>query len=549
MIRYRLPLSGWAALLLAAFTALPWVPPAQAAGPGEAAGAVRIAVAPVAGAPRGAMGGLMEELDRSLGGAHFLSGRLYLTRLDHPYAASGEPDGVPPELDAAAGDADLLIWGAPGPDGALILYAAHRYARAPDHQSRQAAGDRPIVPLVHRLPDYRPHAPLKTAYAVLGAVYVRLGRYDAALQVLEALNNYPDLSPPERYPVVFFIALSELVAGTGRGNPELVDRALYHFGALLSVAGDHPRLAGPVLVNRGVALQLHPTRRGPSVLQQAVASYEAALPHYPARQTPVLHARILHQIASAEQRMPPDRDGYHLHRAIMAYRRALRIWTPEAFPEAYRSALHNMALCLQRLPVGDRTRNIQSAISLYQQLLKLPLVRQRPDLLAATFGNLGQAYAELPVDPEGRSLLAAIAAFREALRYWVPERDPRQFARLHQLSGQAFQRLPVGDRRENLLRAARHFDLALSATDRGQAPMDYALIQIKRGVVFSLMPPPRQRHSLELAAAAFEDALTIVTPDSLPYFHAKVVKNLETVRERLARLTGKGPEEGDPAAP
>lgn len=516
-------------------------------GAGAAAGAapppgglpVRFALAPLPGM-EGFAERLAGELTRHFERARFLTGRFGVRVLDPPATPGrGEDDA----LRTAAGDAAFLIKGRAEPGGGVAPYLVHLYTFEAAYQSRQAAGRAPVVPTGHRLPAFRPEDPLMTLYALQGITYAYLGRYGAALQVLSALNDFPDLTPEERYPVVFFIALCELALGLEGGDASRVDSALYHFGALEGVMprDDNPALTGAALVNRGLAYQLHPTRKGTAMLDEAVASFEAALPYFPAGRVPMLRARILHQIASAEQRYPPVRDGYHLHRAILAYRRALAVWTPEAFPEAYRAALHNTAICFQRLPTGDREANLRTAIELYERALAVPALAHRRDLTAATHGNLGQALQELPPGPDGESLYRALAAYREALRYWTRERDPGQFRRLHQLAGQAYQALPVGDRRENLRQALIHFDLALDALPKDDNPMGWALLQIKRGVVLASMPPPGEHGSLVRARDALEAALGVITPDNLPYFHAKVVQNLERVRARLARLEGDTP--------
>ena len=476
---------------------------------------------------------LAKEIRRALGRAHYLKGRLRVQMID---PMEGPSASLPSEsMLQAARDATFLLWGVPNRAGGLSLFVAHMYALPPAYQSLQAEGSGPIVPIVHRLPDFHADDPVQTVYALLGISYIRQGNYKAALQVLSALNETPGLAPAARYPTVFFIALSELLIGLAGDDARQVDQALYHFGAIETVAAKvkNAHLLGATLVNMGLALQLHPQRQGPVARGLAIAAFESALSYYTATSTPIIHARIMHQLATAEQRMPTSRDGYHLHRAITAYKRALRVWSPDTFPEAFRSALHNMALCFQRLPVGDRKQNLDNAIRLYRQILSMPQLTHRPDLVAATFGNLGQAYQSLPHDPTGASIRRAIAAYREALRYWDKERDPQQFARIHQLAGMAFQLAPTGDRRENLLQAIRHYDQALRVITKKKQPMQWGLIQIKRGVLFSILPAPGVKTSLLHARQAFELALTVVTADNLPYYHAKVVKNLEQVNARL----------------
>lgn len=491
---------------------------------------IRIAVAPVPGRPEMAER-LAGRIERHFARARFLTGRFTVRALPEP------PSGP------TAGDATLLIESHAGADGEPILDLVHLYTLEAAYQSRQATGRVPVVPTGHRLPAPRGDDALMTLYALQGVVYAVQGRYEAALHVLTPLNDFPDLAPQERYPVVFFIALCELALGVGEGDGARVDEALYHFGALTAVPGPaaNPALVGATYWNRGLGYQYHPTRRGTGMLDRAVASFEAALPDFPAARVPVLHARLLHQIASAEQIYPPDPNGAHLFRAILAYRRALAIWTPAGFPEAYRAALHNTAACFQRLPVGDREANLRTAIALYQKALAVPALGHRRDLAAATYGNLGQAWQALTPGPDGETLWRALAAYREALRYWTAERNPGQHRRLHELAGQALQRMPAGDRRENLLRALTHFDQALAALPRGADPMGWALVQIERGGALASLPPPGERRSLLAAREAFSAALEIVTPDNLPKLHAKVVQNLERVNARLAR-PGEGPE-------
>jgi tetratricopeptide (TPR) repeat protein len=541
--------TGLGAALLAAVLLVPAGTTRGAVSPGGKP-PLRIVVAPLPGVD-GFPERLVTDVTHHFERARFLSGRFGLSLLDGPV----DPEGVAGEsvdraVRDAAGDATFLIWGRPGADGAVALTVVHLDSFEAATQSRQAAGRAPVTPTGHRLPAFRPDDPLKTLYALQGVAYVHLGRYEAALQVLSALNDFPDLTPRERYPVVFFIALCELALGLERGDAAQVDSALYHFGALNAVLGpeDNPALVGATRVNRGLAYQYHPTRRGTAVLDEAVASFEAALPYFPARAVPMLRARILHQLASAEQRYPPGKDGAHLHRAILAYRRALTVWTPDRFPEAYRAAVHNMAACFQRLPAGDREANLRTAIELYEKALAIPALAHRRDLTAATQGNLGQAWNALPPDPEGENLRRALTAYREAMRYWTAERNPGQYRRLNELAGQAYQALPGGDKREHLRQALRHYDRALSVLSRDDDAMGWALLQLKRGVVLASLPPPPDRLALGRAREAFEAALEVITPEQLPYLHAKVVQNLEQVNARLARLEGTPPP-GGPGAP
>jgi tetratricopeptide (TPR) repeat protein len=509
--------------------------PARGADPARDADVtIRIAVAPVPGAP-GLAERLADEVARHLDRARFLSGRVTVRRLSAPV----DPEalaGIPPaDVARIAGDADFLLGGTALPGGGLAPFLIHVYALDTGYQSRQAAGRAPVVPPGHALPAFARDDPLKTLYALQGIVYARQGRYAAALQVLGAVNDFPDLSPEARQPVVFFVALARMTLGLTAREPAAVDDALYHLGALAAAPGveRNPALLGATLFNRGLGYQLHPAGADAGALDLAVASYEAALPYFPPAEVPGLHARLLHQIASAEERYPPDPDGRHLRRAIDAYGRALMVWTPEANPKAYRAALHNSAACYQRLHTGDREDHLRRAIALYNRALAVPGLQARPDLAAATFGNLGQAWQALPPGPEGDHLWRALAAYREALRYWTAERNPGQHRRLHQLAGQAFQAMPAGDRRENLTRALDHFDRALSATPREDDPIAWAVLQFKRGVVLASLPPPGERHSLAQGRDAFTAALEVIAADKFPNLHAKVVQNLERVEARL----------------
>ncbi|MFQ5508592.1 MAG: hypothetical protein ACE5FN_04550 [Leptospirillia bacterium] len=485
---------------------------------------------------------LARELRRALKKARYLTGRFSVRIMQVSRLPAAAPAPLPASLRKATTGDTFVIWSSIDDAGRPTLSIAHRYAFEPAFQSRQAAGERPIVPVLHRLPAFDAQNPVQAVYAVLGLAYLRLDRFDAAHQVLVALNNYPDLPAMERYPVVFFIALSELGMGLSRSDGALVDSALYHFGALTTVMGkdDDLRVLGATLFNRGLAYQAHPERKGAAVLTKAVNSLEAALPFFRADDVPVLHARLLHHIATLEMRMPTGDTGKHLHRAIMAYRRALRIWTPEAFPEAYRTALHNSAVCLQRLPDGDRNKNLLAAIKLYQEAIRVPGLESRPDLIAISYGNMGQAYQALPTLPDGANLWAAIAAYRDALRYWTVEVNPRQYARMHQFTAEALYNMPGADRRGYMLRAVGHYDRAISVLTAEAAPMDHALLQIKKGIVLTTLPGPGTRRALTLARDAFETALTIITPDNLPYWHGQVVKKLEQVDHRL-RLLGVDP--------
>jgi tetratricopeptide (TPR) repeat protein len=500
---------------------------------------IRIAVAPVPGAP-GLAERLADEAERHLGSARFLAGRVTVRRLPEPLDPTALAGLPPADVVSLAGGADFLLGGRPLPGGGMAPFLIHLYALDSGYQSRQAAGRAPVVPPGHALPTFARDDPLKTLYALQGIVYVRQGRYAAAFQVLSALNDFPDLAPEARRPVVFFVALAQMSLGLAAREPQAVDDALYHLGALAAApgVGDNPALLGATLFNRGLGYQLHPGRTDTGALDLAVASYEAALPFFPRDAVPALHARLLYQIGTAEERYPPAADGRHLVKAIDAYGRALALWTPKANPEAYRAALHGSAACYQRLPTGDREDHLRRAIALYTRALSVPGLEARPDLKAATFGNLGQAWQSLAPDPAGDHLRRALSAYREALRYWTAERNPGQHRRLHQLAGQAWQAIPVGGKRDNLVQALDHFDRALAAVPREDDPAGWAVLMFKRGVVLASMPPPGERRALARGREAFAAALEVLTPDKFPNLHAKVVQNLERVEARLAALGG-----------
>jgi tetratricopeptide (TPR) repeat protein len=507
---------------------------------GGANGTIHIAVAPVPGADPNLHKTLADALSRGMADAHYLTGRLTVRTLEKPVSPANLSNPVLTRaIRKTTGGATFLVWGSIQTDGDVDWYMVHLYALDPIHQSRQAAGQRPIVPIIHRLPAFNPEQPLATVYAALGVTYMRLNRHQAAAQVFSVVNDFPDLDLAERLPVVFFLALSDLARGIANKDAALIDKALYHFETLrpLLTQSGNPQLIGAAEVNRGFAYQLHPSRKGEATLDLAINAFEAALPHYPASgSAAAVRARILHHIATAEQHHGDINDGVHLHRAIAFYKRALRFWNPEDHPEAYRGALHNMALCYQRLPVGNTRDNLLTAVQLYRSILAIPQLRHRPEIRAATWGNLAQAYQSLPLEKEGRNLWLAVAAYQEALRHWDETRNPAQYGRFNQLIGQLFQLMPAGDPRENRLRAVEHFDKALKVTSRVDDPMRYALIQVKRGVVWAQMPPPGERHSLTLAASAFREALTILTPSNLPIYHTKVIQNLVVVEARLKIL-------------
>jgi len=510
---------------------------------------VRVAVAPVAGYRRPSVD-LVRELTWADARETPSLPRMSVVVLDQegPSDDSLTPPRALVEAATAAG-ADLLIWGSPTADGRLRLMLLHLYALDPAHHARQAAGSMPIVPLAHRLPDFSADRPVATVQAVRGVVFSRAGLPGASRQAMLTANQTPELTAEERYPLVFFMSLADLILGVNRNDGLQVDRALYGFNALrtlLDPATD-TQLAGAVRLNRGVAMMMHPQRTGPAQYGLAIAALEEALPFFPAEHMPFVHARILHQIATVEQRLPDDRDGYHLHRAINAYRLALRLWDPERFPEAYRHALHNMGVCFQRLPVGDHTRNLLAAISLYRNALSTPLSQARPDLAATTWSNLGQAFHDLPLAPEDRNLHDAVTSYEQALLWWTRERGPAQYATLHQQIALSWEQMRSGDLRDNRLKALGHFDLALEAVSRQTDPVHYGLIQAKRGSLLAGLPSEDAPRALPMAHEALQQALTVLTPDNVPILYSHVVQNLQEVDRRLsAQESAEGPR---PPAP
>ncbi len=446
---------------------------------------------------------------------------------------------VAKQLQQAVGHADLLVWSTTDRDGTRF-YLLHTDGLEAEVQARQAAGLRPIVPMIHRLPDATDARQL--AEAVRASLYIHSGQYQLAQRSLSQLLSNP-LSHPVRYPLLFQTALTNLELGRSRRDGKLIDRALQHFEMLLPVVqrSGNPELIGATYVNLGIAYLSHPGRNDAELFSQASAAFEEALNYYPAHRSPVVRARVMHLLGTAEQRHPAGQDGHHLQRAIMAYKEALKTWHAERFPGAYRSALHNVALCFQRLRVGDRQRNLATAIRIYRHLLRLPSVRDFPVRQAALLGNLGQAYHALPPDQEERGLHAAITAYQLALNLWDQVRDPRGYGRLQQLAGQAYQQLLTGDRSSNLRHALSHYNRALSIAARTAHPTDFARIQIQRAGILAAQTGPGRRQRLLASQTAFREALAIISPEELPYLYEKVVKNLMWVEAQLQLSTSPTP--------
>ncbi|MDH5527790.1 MAG: hypothetical protein OEY97_10845 [Nitrospirota bacterium] len=497
---------------------------------------LRVAVAPVPG-HRTQGADLVRKVMAQTAAIPGLSGRIRITLLqvDGPAGPSGLP---PAELVQAAGDADFLIWGHMGENGHMAASILHRYALDPEWQAWQAAGSRPVVPVVHRLPDFVSGTPAPFVDAVLGVALLYSGQPLAAGTLLERANEQPDLTLAERFPLVFFLSLADLTIGTARRDGDRVDRAVAGFGGLrtLVTRANHPELAGPVRFNRGMALAQHPFRNGPATREEAIRSLEEALPFYPARQVPFLRARILHQIATVEQQQPDDRDGYHLHRAIRAYRRALRLWDPERFPLPYRHALHNMGVCLQRLPVGDPNRNLIAAISVYRQAVAVPGLAGREELHAPTWNNMGRAFQSLPLAPGDRNLHDAVTAYTQALSWWTPERDPVQYVAVNRQIALAYRQMREGDRRAHALMAMVHLDKAVRQVSPTDDPVRYGMIQAERGTILADLPGPLDPRALLVARAAYREALTVLTPDNLPILYSRLVDNLREVERRLEAI-------------
>ena len=268
----------------------------------------------------------------------------------------------------------------------------------------------------------------------------------------------------------------------------------------------------------GVALQtLGERERGTARLEQAVATFRAALEEYTRERVPLQWAAMQTHLGTALQTLGErERGPERLEQAIKAHRAALEEYTRERAPLQWAATQNNLGITLGILGERERgTTRLEQAVEAFHSALEV-LSRERVPLeWAATQNNLGNALLALG-ERESRPARfeQAVEAYRAALLEYTRERVPLDWAGTQNNLGNALRTLGGRERLEQAVKAHR---AALEEWTRERVPLQWAATQHNLGNALAILGE-RERSTayLELAIKAYRVALEERTRERVP---------------------------------
>jgi tetratricopeptide (TPR) repeat protein len=281
-------------------------------------------------------------------------------------------------------------------------------------------------------------------------------------------------------------------------------------------------------------------------LEEAVATYRAALEKCPRERAPLDWAMIQMDLGTALARLGERENSTDkLEEAVSAYLEALKEKTRERVPIDWARAQNNLGNTLARLGEREnRTDRLEEAVSAYQEALKERTRERVPRDWAGTQNNLGNALRRIGERESGTAKLEqAVSAYREALKERTRERVPLDWALTQMNLGTALVRL--GEREsgtDKLEEAVSAYRETLKERTRERVPLEWAMTQMNLGAALVRLGERENRtDKLEEAISAYHEALKERTRERVPLDWATTQDNLGTGLSILGeRQTGTG---------
>jgi tetratricopeptide (TPR) repeat protein len=268
-------------------------------------------------------------------------------------------------------------------------------------------------------------------------------------------------------------------------------------------------------------------------LEEAVATYRAALEKRPRERAPLDWAMIQMDLGTALARLGERENRTDkLEEAVSAYREALKERTRERVPLDWAKTQNNLGNTLARLGEREnRTDKLEEAVSAYREALKERTRERAPFDWAGTQNNLGNALRRLGERESGTDKLEqAVCAYREALKERTRERVPLDWAMTQTNLGTALVRL--GEREPGmgkLEEAVAAYRETLKERTRERVPLDWAMTQMNLGAALVRLGERESgTNQLKEAVSAYREALKERTRERVPLDWATTQDNLGT---------------------
>lgn len=298
---------------------------------------------------------------------------------------------------------------------------------------------------------------------------------------------------------------------------------------------------GRILITLGVAARVYGEQLGvASILEEAVAAYQAALEYYNRDQRPTSWARAQNGLGNALRALGElESDTRRLSEAVLAYEAALEGFAREIAPLEWGLIQNNLGNALTLLGTREGgTALLEGAVTAFREALKERTRERLSSQWAMSQNNLGNALALLGTRENGTaSLDEAIKAYELALEERTRERNPLQWAATCTNLGSALALLGT---RENETARLEQAELAhrraLDVYTRAQMPLDWAKAQYNLGNTLEILGEREQRTDrLVEAIAAYQGALEVFQGAEADYYVEMVRRNLVRAEGLLAK--------------
>jgi hypothetical protein len=314
-------------------------------------------------------------------------------------------------------------------------------------------------------------------------------------------------------------------------------------------AGDHPSglpslfRAVSALMERAIAYQNRTAGSRADNLEEAIASYDAALQILTRADDPIMWATIQENRAYAHLERIQGNRADNLEAAIAAFDAALTVFNCSDAPFVWARINEVRSHACFDLIQGGSTNSmevpvangLEAALAGYDAALQVTSPRRAPSEWAALQIHRANVYqARVHGDPAD-NLELAIAGYEAALTIQTRAKNPLMWAAIQELRAYAFERRIRGNRADNLEAAIAGFDAALDVFNRADMPNLWAQIQEVRAYAYHDRIRGDYAHNQEVALAGLEAAVAFLNAETMPNRWATARANLDRFRQNRVR--------------
>ncbi|HTK07455.1 MAG TPA: hypothetical protein VL485_09815 [Ktedonobacteraceae bacterium] len=270
------------------------------------------------------------------------------------------------------------------------------------------------------------------------------------------------------------------------------------------------------------------------LLQEAIASHEAALAIYTYARYPLQYARTCIYLGAALQRYGYILDSQEeIEKALGYYKSALWIYTRNEYPEQWSMLQTLMGNVYALRHAGGVQDNLNYATFCHESALQALQEDVYPEVWARTQVNLGDTYQLRQDNDLFTHLSRALVCYRTALHVYSQQEFPHEWADIHTKLATVFQKLAGTNEQQHDISLSCSIvccEAALKVYTIDAYPVEYAATQYCLGQAHHQRYADKHLSYLKQAIACYQEALQLFTSENFPVEHQQAASRLDEAK-------------------